>query len=72
MAITATITNISKINDAIQVFVSFDDGTQKIYIQPSDVTRATIRGAIKSDVDYKNSVDQKVSNLADMIGNVIN
>jgi hypothetical protein len=71
MAITARITNVIKDGNGIRVFAEFTDGDVRSYLFDDTVTRNKAISIIKTDVDFKNSLEQKVQNAVTVLVNEV-
>ena len=72
MPYTATITNVAPRGTSLVVFFRVDPlGEDRMLAFESDVTRPTVRQAIKAQLDELNLAETRSANLQDLIGTVL-
>jgi len=71
MALTATITNLVKEEDAIRIFWQYSDGKEENSLFAYDTEVITIKAYIKTRLDELNSRDGRFANLVTRLSGVV-
>jgi uncharacterized protein involved in tolerance to divalent cations len=67
----ATITNVAREKERIIVFVSFSDGTEKVYFYQPEVSEKEITAEIKTTLTEKAELLEKTTSLASRLVNQV-
>lgn len=68
MPVTATIRAVTQVGDGVSVSVAFSDGTQQDFAFNPVPAGLDIRAAVTAEVKRRNTIDNQVSRLQNLVG----